>query len=141
MSATIRGASADDETAVIDLWRRCGLAVSHNDPATDFRFARNGPSSDVLVADDTDSRIVGSVMVGHDGHRGWLYYVAVDPTCRRQGLGRFLVAAAEQWLVACGIAKAQLMVRETNGDVVRFYECLGYDPMPRINLQKWLRKP
>jgi ribosomal protein S18 acetylase RimI-like enzyme len=141
MSATIRGASADDETAVIDLWQRCGLVVSYNDPRTDFRFARGGPSSDVLVAHDTDSPIVGSVMVGHDGHRGWLYYVAVDPACRRHGLGRSLVAAAEAWLAARGIVKVQLMVRETNGDVVRFYECLGYDPMPRINLQKWLRKP
>jgi ribosomal protein S18 acetylase RimI-like enzyme len=140
MSLTIRNATADDEAAIVDLWTRCGLVVSHNDPGTDFRFARNGPSSDVLVAVDTDSRIVGSVMVGHDGHRGWLYYVAVDPACRRQGLGRSLVAAAEQWLAVRGIVKVQLMVRETNGAVARFYERLGYDLMPRINLQKWLSK-
>lgn len=114
MTHTIRSATADDEAAVIDLWTRCGLVVSHNDPATDFRFARGGPSSDVLVATDGERRIAGSAMVGHDGHRGWLYYVAVE---------------------------AQLMVRETNGEVVRFYQRIGYEPMPRINLQKWLKKP
>ena len=140
MTPTIRSATDDDEPAVIDLWTRCGLVVSHNDPGTDFRFARTGPSSDVLVALVGD-RVAGSVMVGHDGHRGWLYYVAVDPACRLQGLGRSLVAAAEQWLVARGIVKAQLMIRETNGAVASFYERLGYDPMPRINLQKWLKKP
>ena len=140
MTPTIRSATADDESAVIDLWTRCGLVVSHNDPGSDFRFASTGPNSDVLVALVGD-RVAGSVMVGHDGHRGWLYYVAVDPACRLQGLGRSLVAAAEQWLVARGIVKVQLMVRETNGAVASFYERLGYDPMPRINLQKWLKKP
>ena len=139
MALTIRSATADDEATVIDLWTRCGLVVSHNDPGADFRFARAGPSSDVLVAVDADRRIVGSIMVGHDGHRGWLYYVAVDPDCRRQGLGRSLVAAAEQWLIARGIAKVQLMVRETNHEVAAFYARIGYDPMPRINMQKWLK--
>jgi len=140
MTLTIRSANAGDEAAVVALWTRCGLVVSHNDPKTDFRFARGGPSSDVLIAVDHYD-ILGSVMVGHDGHRGWLYYVAVDPAERRHGLGRSLVAAAEQWLAARGVAKVQLMVRETNSAVATFYERLGYDPMPRINLQKWLKKP
>jgi ribosomal protein S18 acetylase RimI-like enzyme len=141
MPLTIRSATADDEPAVIDLWRRCGLVVSHNDPTTDFRFARNGPSSDVLIAIDAESRVVGSVMVGHDGHRGWLYYVAVDPASRRRGLGRSLVAAAEQWLAERGVPKVHLMIRETNSEVAAFYQRIGYDPMPRVNMQKWLRKP
>lgn len=140
MTLTIRSATAADEAAVIDLWTRSGLVVSHNDPGTDFRFARGGPSSDVLVAVDADRRILGSVMVGHDGHRGWLYYVAVDPASRRRGLGRSLVAAAEHWLRARGIAKVQLMVRETNHEVAAFYARIGYDPMPRINMQKWLKQ-
>lgn len=140
MTPSIRNATADDEAAVIDLWGRCGLVVSHNDPGADFRLARAGPSSDVLVAADGERRVAGTIMVGHDGHRGWLYYVAVDPALRRRGLGRSLVEAAEQWLLGRGIVKAQLMVRETNGAVAAFYARIGYDPMPRINMQKWLKK-
>jgi ribosomal protein S18 acetylase RimI-like enzyme len=133
----IRSATPEDEDALTSLWQACGLTVPYNDPAKDFRFARGKPGSDVLVADD--GGIVGSVMVGHDGHRGWLYYVAVSPARRRQGLGRALVSAAEQWLAGRGVAKAQLMVRETNTAVAEFYQHLGYEPMPRINLQKWLK--
>lgn len=131
----IRSATQDDEAAVVALWRDCGLTVPYNDPAADFRFALGKPNSDVLVLDD----LSGSVMVGHDGHRGWLYYVAVAPRRRRKGLGRALVNAAEEWLKQRGVPKAQLMVRESNEAVAAFYQRLGYDPMPRINMQKWLK--
>jgi ribosomal protein S18 acetylase RimI-like enzyme len=133
----IRGATPQDEEAIVSLWRICELAVPYNDPVKDFRFALAKPSSDVLVAED--GGIIGSIMVGHDGHRGWLYYAAVSPSRRHQGLGRALVRAAEQWLLQRGVVKAQLMVRETNAAVAGFYERLGYEPMPRINLQKWLK--
>jgi ribosomal protein S18 acetylase RimI-like enzyme len=131
----IRNATSEDEAAIVALWQTCGLTVPYNDPAADFRFALGRPNSDVLVTED----ITGSVMVGHDGHRGWLYYVAVAPAQRRKGLGRALVTAAEQWLLQRGVGKAQLMVRETNQTVAAFYQRLGYDPMPRINMQKWLK--
>src|SRR6266705_4347284 len=114
MNHQIRSATENDVAAVVELWRSCGLVVSHNDPNADFRFARDGAGSDVLIAVDADHRVVGSVMVGHDGHRGWLYYVAVDPAGRRRGIGRSMVEAAEQWLAKRGIVKAQLMIRETN---------------------------
>jgi hypothetical protein len=131
----IRSATAYDEAAVMALWQACGLTVPYNDPASDFRFALGKFNSDILVADD----LSGAVMVGHDGHRGWLYYLAVAPARQRQGLGRMLVTAAEQWLAARGIPKVQLMVRETNEAVTAFYQRLGFDPMPRINMQKWLK--
>ncbi len=130
----IRSATLQDEAAIVTLWHACGLTVPYNDPATDFRFALGGPNSDVLVLDD----LSGSVMVGHDGHRGWLYYVAVAPEQRGKGLGRALVVAAEAWLKQRGVPKVHLMVRETNQAVAAFYQRLGYDPMPRINMQKWL---
>jgi ribosomal protein S18 acetylase RimI-like enzyme len=133
----IRSAAPEDEEAVTGLWQACGLTVPYNDPARDFRFALGKPGSDILVAED--GHIIGSVMVGHDGHRGWLYYVAVASSDRRKGVGRALVCAAEQWLADHGVAKAQLMVRETNSQVAEFYQHLGYEPMPRINLQKWLK--
>ena len=66
---TIRPAVAEDEPQVIALWRSCNLVTDYNDPSADFRFAKAGPSSDILVAED-DGAIIGSVMVGHDGHRG-----------------------------------------------------------------------
>jgi ribosomal protein S18 acetylase RimI-like enzyme len=131
----IRNATFEDEAAIIALWRTCGLTVPYNDPAMDFHFALGKPNSDILVTED----ITGSVMVGHDGHRGWLYYVAVAPAQRRKGLGGALVTAAEQWLLQRGVRKVQLMVRETNQTVAAFYQRLGYDPMPRINMQKWLK--
>ena len=131
----IRSARSQDEAAVVALWQACGLTVPYNDPVADFRFALGKTNSDILVFDD----VSGSVMVGHDGHRGWLYYVAVAPDRRRQGLGRVLVAAAETWLKERGVPKVHLMVRETNQAVAAFYQGIGYDPMPRINMQKWLK--
>ncbi len=134
----IRAARAGDEEDVILLWRTCNLITSHNDPAADFRFARAGAASEVLVGEDETGRIVGSVMVGHDGHRGWLYYVASDPASRGRGLGRQMVEAAEAWLRQRGAIKVQLMVRETNTKVVSFYEKLGFEVTPRVVLAKWL---
>jgi ribosomal protein S18 acetylase RimI-like enzyme len=136
----LRAAVEADESAVTVLWKACGLTVPHNDPAQDFSFARGKPTSDILVAVEGELAI-GSVMVGHDGHRGWLYYVAVDPARRRQGIGRALVRAAEEWLHERGVPKVHLMVRETNTEVVEFYARIGYDPMPRYNMQKWLKQP
>jgi ribosomal protein S18 acetylase RimI-like enzyme len=133
----IRAAGSDDEGAVVALWQACGLTVPYNNPVADFRFARAKPASDILVA--VDEAIVGTVMVGHDGHRGWLYYLAVDPARQRRGVGRALVAAAEDWLATRGVPKVHLMVRESNAAVAAFYRRLGYDPMPRLNMQKWLK--
>ena len=140
MPLTIRSAAPDDEAAVVALWNACGLTVSYNDPVADFRFARAGACSDVLVGEDESGRISGSVMVGHDGHRGWLYYVASAPDVRGSGIGRQMVAAAEEWLRQRGVLKAQLMVRETNTKVVAFYERLGFEVAPRVVMGKWLRQ-
>jgi ribosomal protein S18 acetylase RimI-like enzyme len=138
MRLTIRHAVPADEAAVVELWRECDLVASYNDPAADFRFARAGACSDVLVGEDDSGRISGSVMVGHDGHRGWLYYVASSPASRGSGIGRQMVQAAEEWLRYRGVVKAQLLVRETNTDVVSFYQHLGFEVTPRVVMAKWL---
>ncbi len=138
MDIQIRPATADDKAAVVRLWRDAGLVVSYNDPSRDFTFALSAASSDVLVGIDDTSSIVGTVMVGHDGHRGWLYYVASDPARRGHGIGRRMIAAAEAWLKDRGIRKVQLMVREHNTGVVNFYEHLGYDVTPRVVMAKWI---
>lgn len=137
MTLAIEPAAAADEAEVVALWRACDLTVPYNDPASDFRFARAGAASDVLVARAGEG-VCATVMVGHDGHRGWLYYVAVAPQARRRGLGAAMVAAAEAWLQERGIAKAQLLVRETNAAVVAFYERLGYEVAPRIVMSRWI---
>ncbi len=139
MKLNIRPATPEDEAAVISLWHACGLVVSDNDPAADFRFARGGAASEVLVGENDAGRIVGSVMVGHDGHRGWLYYLATAPDTRRGGNGRRMVDAAEAWLRSRHVAKMQLMVREANTEVVSFYERIGFEVTPRVVLARWLR--
>ncbi len=141
MRLTIRHAVPEDEPSVVELWRVCGLVASYNDPAADFRFARARACSDVLVGEDEVGRISGSVMVGHDGHRGWLYYLASTPHSRGSGIGRQMVQAAEEWLRQRGVVKVQLLVRETNTTVVSFYEHLGFEVAPRVVMGKWLGQP
>lgn len=135
----LRSARAEDEAETVALWHACGLTTSYNDPVRDFRFARDGACSDVILGLDPAGQVVGSVMVGHDGHRGWLYYVAAASDARGQGIGRQVVAAAEAWLRERGVPKAQLLVRDTNTAVVAFYERLGFEVAPRVILGKWLR--
>lgn len=139
MSLTIRSATSADEADTIALWRDCDLVASYNDPAVDFRFAKASPASDVLVAVTEDGMVIGSTMVGHDGHRGWLYYVAAAPGSRGVGIGRQMVDAAEAWLRERGVVKMQLLVRETNIKVVSFYEHLGFETAPRVIMGKWLK--
>jgi GNAT superfamily N-acetyltransferase len=80
--------------------------TSYNDPTHDFRFAHGKVNSDVLVGIATNGSLIGSVMVGHDGHRGWVYYLAADPNYRKQGIGRCMIEAAEQWLKERGVVKS-----------------------------------
>lgn len=134
----VREATGADEMAAVALWQACGLVSPPNDPAEDFRFAVAGACSAVLVMDDAAGAVIGSVMVGHDGHRGWLYYVAAAPTVRGQSVGREVVTAAEDWLRQRGVVKAQLLVRDTNTQVVGFYERLGFEVSPRVVMGKRL---
>lgn len=126
-----------DVPDVIALWQRCGSTRPWNDPAKDIALARRGDNSAVLVGRH-DGVIVASVMVGHDGHRGWVYYVTVDPDRRHQGLGREIMYAAEDWLRARGIAKLQLMVRKDNAKVHTFYKSVGYYDQQTVTFAKWL---
>ena len=126
-----------DVTAVIALWERCGLTRPWNDPAADIALARRGANSSVLIGRDGGA-IIATAMVGHDGHRGWVYYVATDPDHRGKGHGRAIMNAAEEWLRLAGIAKMQLMVRSDNTRVQAFYESIGYDEQERILYAKWL---
>jgi ribosomal protein S18 acetylase RimI-like enzyme len=133
----IASIAESDITDVIALWQRCGLLRPWNDPASDIALARKNPNADILVGRDGNT-IAASVLVGHDGHRGWVYYVSVDPDHRRRDFGRAIMRAAEDWLRACGIEKMQLMVRGDNTQVQAFYESIGFDEQHRIVYAKWL---
>ncbi|MGY3621360.1 ribosomal protein S18 acetylase RimI-like enzyme [Bradyrhizobium sp. USDA 10063] len=129
---------ADGDVAdVVALWKRCSLTRPWNDPFADIALARRGPNSDILVGRD-NGVIVASAMVGHEGHRGWVYYVAVDPDRQGAGFGRAIMRAAEDWLRAAGIAKLQLLVRRENAEVGAFYHSIGYEEQQLLVFSRWI---
>lgn len=130
-------ATASDAGAVIALWHAAGLTRPWNDPAADFARALAAADAAVLVVRD-DEGAIASVMVGDDGHRGWVYYLAVAPDRRRQGLGRALMVAAEDWLRARGCPKIQLMVRSGNAEALGFYAALGLERQEVVTLGRRL---
>lgn len=134
---TVTAIEDSDIAEVIALWQRCGSTRPWNDPAGDIALARKETNATVLLARN-DGAVVASVLVGHDGHRGWVYYVTVDPDYRFKGYGRAIMSAAEDWLRARGIEKLQLMVRGDNAKVHAFYESLGYFEQERVVFAKWL---
>ena len=115
-----------EAAAATALWDEAGLIRSWNDPQADIKAALSCQTSTILAARE-EGRLIGTVMVGYDGHRGWLYYLAVAASHRGTGLGRTLVEAAEQWLGAQGARVIRLMVRAENEVVVGFYRALGYE--------------
>ena len=130
-----RAVEDGDVERVIALWEVCKLTRPWNDPQRDISFARGKKNSDVLVGLQ-DGRIVSTVMAGHDGHRGWLYYLAVDPAAQGKGLGRETVRAAEAWLKTRGVWAINLMIRNDNTAARGFYETLGYTLGDVINMGK-----
>jgi ribosomal protein S18 acetylase RimI-like enzyme len=137
MTLEIRDIADQDVPDVIALWNAAGVARPWNDPARDIAFARRDAHSTVLVGLD-GGRIVASAMVGEDGHRGWVYYVAISPERQRSGLGRVMMQAAEDWLKQRGVWKAQLLVRADNAQATKFYDQLGYRDTRSVCLQKIL---
>ncbi|MGN7158595.1 GNAT family acetyltransferase [Sphingomonas sp. SAFR-052] len=136
----IAAATPDDAAAVVALWQRCELTRPWNDPHADFMRALSGATSTILIARD-DAAVIGSVMVGHDGHRGWLYYLAVAPERQGKGIGRTLFAAAEDWLRALAVPKLQLMVRSDNAAALDFYDAVGLIRQDVVVLGRFLTEP
>ena len=136
-SLAITPISDADVADVVALWQASGLTRPWNDPAADIALARKGSNAMVLVGRD-DGALVATVLVGHDGHRGWVYYLAVGPDRRHKGYGRMMMDAAERWLREPGIEKLQLLMRPDNTIVKDFYQSLGYSMQERIIYAKWL---
>ncbi len=129
---TIRGYRCDDLDAVTALWQRVGFNVPPNDPARDIPFLIRHDNA-ALYVDEEDGRIVGTVMGGHDGHRGWIYRLATAPEHRGEGRGRALLDVIERWLAARGLIKIELMIRGRDHDhgPESFYRHMGYEVSDR----------
>lgn len=135
----IREYEAGDQAHVVALWNACELTRPWNDPIADIGRCLDTPTSTLFVGvEDDTSTIIASVMCGYDGHRAWVYYLAVDPNQQGGGRGRRMMRHAETWLGAQGAVKVMLMIREGNEAVQAFYEQLGYNTEPRINMARWL---
>lgn len=127
-----------DAPAVIDLWRRCDLIRPQNDPHEDIQ-RKLAVQPELFLAAVIDRTIVGTVMAGYDGHRGWINYLATSPEHRRRGIGRALMLHAEQLLAAAGCPKINLQVRAANREVVDFYRAIGFKADDVLSLGKRLQ--
>jgi len=121
----IRSYQESDEEGVVALWDACGLTVPQNDPVRDIQCKLKVNPEWFLVGAE-DERIIASCMVGYDGHRGWINYLAVAPSMQRMGFASQIMNEAERLLTAAGCPKINLQVRTTNGAVVAFYQSLGF---------------
>jgi len=134
----VRPFREDDEPSVVALWNE----VFADDPP------RNEPRAvirrklqvqrELFLVGEFACEVVGTVIAGFDGYRGWVYHLAVHPRCRRRGFGRELMRHAEVGLKQLGCPKLNLQVRSTNADVIAFYKRLGYSVEERASLAKAL---
>lgn len=133
----IRAFQPADETAVVALWRECRLTRPWNDPHADIaRKLTEQP--ELFLVGTVGAEVVASAMVGFDGHRGWVYYLAVAPRHRKQSYGRALMQEAERLLMERGCPKLNLLVRSSNAEVIEFYRKLGYVRDETVSLGKRL---
>lgn len=121
----IRAYQSADESAVIDLWLRCGLLAPQNNPQADIqRMLAFAP--EWFLVGTLDAEVIATAMVGYDGHRGWIHYLAIAPHCQKAGYGRQIMDHAEALLRKLGCPKINLQVRNTNRQVIEFYQRIGF---------------
>ncbi|MCP4690456.1 MAG: GNAT family acetyltransferase [Desulfobacterales bacterium] len=148
---TIRLYREEDEPRVIDLWTRCNLTVPWNNPGRDierkmadrpdlFFIGEIGGEIGGEIREEIKGKIVATCMAGYDGHRGWIYYLAVEPDLHRRGIARRIMRRAEERLKEIGCPKINLMVRDTNTSVIDFYHTIGYGRDPVVVLSKRLEE-
>jgi len=134
----IRSFDEKDQQGVSALWRMVfPHAPAWNCPENDIQ-RKLAVQRELFLVAESGNQLVGSAMAGYDGHRGWVYYVAVSPKFRRQGIGSALMREVEKRLVQIGCPKLNLQVRVNNAEVVAFYKTLGYEVEERISMGKHL---
>ena len=122
---TIRPFKESDRQAVITLWQKCGLCVPQNDPDKDIDHKIQHSPELFLVATENDI-LIGTVMIGYEGHRGWINYLGILPDYQNKNVGKKLMVEAENILVQLSCPKINIQVRETNTKVIDFYKKIGY---------------
>ena len=135
----VRAFQPADEDAAIALWQRCDLLRSWNDPRKDIR-RKLQVNPELFLIGVLDGQVVATAMVGYEGHRGWINYLAVEPAHQRKGLGRMMMKEAERRLRALGCPKINLQVRSSNRGVIEFYQRIGYSVDDVVSLGKRLEQ-
>ena len=133
----IRPYHESDENAVVALWRKCGLVVPWNDPHKDIR-RKLTVQREMFLVGLVEENVVAAVMAGYEGHRGWINYLAVDPSHQKAGFGRLMMDAAEARLRKLGCPKINLQIRTSNTKVIAFYKALGYTEDDVVSMGKRL---
>ena len=137
MNLVIRSYHDSDKNDVIQLWEECDLVVPWNDPQSDIE-RKLTVQPELFLIGLVDKEIVATAMVGYEGHRGWVNYLAVNPKKQRQGIATQMMKEAEHRLLKLGCPKLQVQVRTTNFGVIEFYRKLGYDIDDVVNIGKRL---
>ena len=133
----IRSFTIEDEKAVIELWQKCDLVRSWNNPRADIaRKLKVNP--ELFLVGILDGKIIAAAMGGYEGHRGWVNYLAIDPSYQRKGFGRQIMQDIEKRLLALGCPKVNLQVRTGNISALEFYNRIGYKDDNVISLGKRL---
>ena len=133
----IRPFTADIEDAVVTLWQRAGLIGAWNNPHADIQ-RKLKVNLELFLVGLIDGKMIATAMAGYEGHRGWVNYLAVNPDCRRRGLGRQMMAAAEKSLLERGCPKINIQVRAGNTEALGFYRALGFKMDEAISMGKRL---
>ena len=137
-AVAVRAYEDADEAAVAALWDACFAEARAWNQPRELITRKVAVARDLFLVATLDHRIVGAIIAGWDGHRGWLYHLAVAPDVRRRGIGSDLVRAAETLLTARGCPKVNLQIVASNREVVRFYERLGFQVEERVSIGKRL---
>ena len=137
MHLITRIANLNDNEEISQIWKECNLTRPWNSPSDDIKNALTTSNSTIILLCN-QTQIIGTVMVGYDGHRGWIYYLAVRTELQKQGYGKKMVQEAENWLRAKNVPKVNLMIRNTNEQVKGFYQAIGYKDDEVITMAKWL---
>ncbi len=137
---SIRAFKSGEEENIAALWERCDLIRPWNNPLEDIEIANKTQTTEIFVG-EKDGQIMASVLVGFDGHRGWIYYLAVSPEQQGAGYGRAMMRAAEIFLLKLDCPKVELMIRPENHRIREVYESCGYEFEDRTLMVRWLKKP
>ncbi len=133
----IRACRESDRGAVVELWRECGLVTPQNDPGKDI-YRKLNAQRELFLVGIIGSKLVGTVMAGYEGHRGWINYLAVATNFQSMGFGRRLMDEAEARLREMGCPKVNLQIRNSNAGAVEFYRSIGYSVDDVISMGKRL---